>query len=85
MVSKNSITEPVGTSERASAHALRKNAELRVVNGRLVGPTINDPNVKKRLGQLKTEQRKDPAKARDAYVKRGLITQGGKLTKAYGG
>lgn len=72
-------------SERAKAHAVPKNSELRVVNGRLVGPTLNDPDVKKRLGALKSELRKNPEKARDEYVKRGLITQSGKLTKAYGG
>lgn len=72
-------------SERANAHAVPKNSELRVVNGRLVGPTLNDPDVKKRLGALKSELRKNPEKARDEYVKRGLITQSGKLTKAYGG
>lgn len=72
-------------SERANAHAVPKGSELRVVNGRLVGPTLNDPIVKKRLGALKTASRKNPEKARDEYVKRGLITQSGKLTKAYGG
>lgn len=70
---------------RAVAHTLPKNGDLRLVNGRLVGPTLNDPAVKKRLGALKTEIRKNPEKALDEYVKRGLLTQRGKLTKAYGG
>jgi len=85
MAKANSSPKRPTAAERASAHALPKNSDLRMVNGRLVGPTLNDPAVKKRLGALKTEIRKNPEKALDEYVKRGLLTQGGKLTKAYGG
>lgn len=85
MAKAKNIQKFASAPQRANAHAVPKNSELRVVNGRLVGPTLNDPAVKKRLGALKSESRKNPEKARDEYVKRGLITQSGKLTKAYGG
>jgi hypothetical protein len=85
MAKNNNNPTVVRASERATAHAAPKNSELHVVNGRLVGPTLNDPAVKKRLHALKSETRKNPEKARDEYIKRGLITRSGKLTKAYGG
>jgi len=70
---------------RAFAHAELKDAGLRVVNGRLVGPTLADPAVKKRLAASKSALREDPAKLRQEYVARGVLTKSGKLTKAYGG
>lgn len=85
MAREKSPQKQLTTAGRAAAHALPKGGDLRLVNGRLVGPTLNDPAVKKRLGALKTEIRKNPEKALNEYVKRGLLTQGGKLTKAYGG
>ena len=85
MAKANSAQTQLMTASSAAAHALPKTSDLRLVNGRLVGPTLNDPAVKKRLGAIKTEIRKNPGKALDEYVKRGLLTQRGKLTKAYGG
>lgn len=70
--------------EKPSAHALVK-SELRVMNGRIVGPTLNDPAVKKELSVFKAELRKDPERLRAWYVKSGLLTPGGQLTKKYGG
>lgn len=49
------------------------------------GPTLNDPAVKKELSSFKSELRKDPQKLREWYVKHGVLTPGGKLTKTYGG
>jgi hypothetical protein len=50
-----------------------------------VGPTLNDPEAKQQLLAFKAELRKDPNKLRDWYVKKGVLTPSGKLTKKYGG
>lgn len=71
--------------ERPNAHAELRNSLLRLENGRIVGPTLNDPQVKKSLAASKAELRKNPEKLRAQYIKSGLLTPGGKLTKAYGG
>jgi len=73
------------SADRPSAHAVPKERGLRVVNGRIVGPTLNDPAVKQELSSFKSELRKDPEKLREWYVKNGVLTPGGKLTKTYGG
>jgi hypothetical protein len=73
------------TSERPNAHADLKLSNLRMVNGRIVGPTLTDPQVQKELTAFKEELRSDPEKLRDWYVKQGLLTPGGKLTKAFSG
>lgn len=73
------------TCERPKAHAELRNSLLRLENGRIVGPTLNDPQVKKSLSKSKAQLRKDPEKLRAQYVKSGLLTPGGKLTKTYGG
>ncbi|HSV77907.1 MAG TPA: hypothetical protein VLK85_01715 [Ramlibacter sp.] len=79
-------TKEDGTrGDRPGAHATPKDRGLRMVSGRLVGPTLNDPSVKQELSSFKAELRKDPEKLRDWYVKSGLLTPGGKLTKKYGG
>lgn len=62
------------------AHSL-----LWLENGRIVGPTLNDPEVEQSLTASKAELRKNPGKLRAQYVKSGLLTPGGKLTKRYGG
>jgi len=46
---------------------------------------LNDPEVKKQLTKSKDKLRKDPEKLRAWYVKRGVLTAAGKLTKNYGG
>ena len=84
-MAKNGATTRTGRVERPSAHALPKEQGLRMENGRLVGPTLNDPAVKKELSAFKAELRKDPEKLREWYVKNGLLTPTGKLTKAFGG
>jgi hypothetical protein len=70
---------------RASAHAVPKEGGLRMVGGRLVGPTLADPEVKRGLSDFKADLRSDPEKLREWYVKQGVLTKGGKLTKTYGG
>lgn len=67
------------------AHAELRNSLLRLENGRILGPTLNDPQVKKSLTASKAELRKNHEKLRAQYIKSGLLTPGGKLTKAYGG
>jgi hypothetical protein len=73
------------SADRPTAHAIPKDKGLRVVHGRLVGPTLNDPAVKLEISSFKAELRKDPEKLRAWYVKNGMLTPGGKLTKTYGG
>jgi hypothetical protein len=72
-------------ADRPGAHVAPKGQGLRMVNGRVVGPTLNDPQVKQEVSSFKQQLRKDPQKLRDWYVKNGLLTPGGKLTKTYGG
>ena len=60
-------------------------SSIRVVNGRLVSLTLHDPEVKREIAESMAELRRDPAKLRAYYVKQGLLTPGGKLTKRYGG
>jgi hypothetical protein len=71
--------------DRPRAHAIPKPKGLRMMNGRLVGPTLNDPEVKRQLAEKKQELRKDPEKLRAWYVKHGVLTATGRLTKDYGG
>jgi hypothetical protein len=71
--------------ERPNAHALPRESALRMENGRIVGPTLNDPAVKKQLSEQKAELRKDPEKLREWYIQNGMLTAGGKLAKKYGG
>jgi agmatine/peptidylarginine deiminase len=58
---------------------------LRVVNGRLVGPTLADPGMDKRIEEV--QRRMFPT--REAVIahfhKRGILTRKGNLTKAAGG
>lgn len=70
---------------RPAAHAVLKGEGLRMVNGRLVGQTLADPEVKRRVTEFKNELRKDPVKLRQWYVEQGLLTPTGKLTKEFGG
>lgn len=60
-------------------------SSIRVANGRLVSLTLNDPEVKREITATMAELRRDPAKLKAYYVKQGLLTPGGKLTKRYGG
>ena len=85
MVRRSSKQARVAAPEQPKAHAELRKSMLRLENGRLVGPTLNDPNVKKSLSKSKAELRKDPEKLRAQYIKSGLLTPGGKLTKTYGG
>lgn len=60
-------------------------ARVWVSNGRLVSHTIDEPAIKASILASRAELRKDPAALKAYYVKRGLLTPGGKLTKRYGG
>lgn len=71
--------------EHPSAHALPRDGGLRVENGRIVGPTLNDPAAKKELSAFKQALRKDPEKLRQWYIDAGVLTPAGKLSKKYGG
>lgn len=77
--------EPTRASQRASAHATPTSADVRVEGGRLVSKTLADPDVAQRIKAIKDKMRADPVKLRAAFVKRGILTPGGKLSKAYGG
>ena len=56
-----------------------------MVNGRLVSLSLHDPVVKQEVQAKMAERRKDPAALRAYYVKEGVITPTGRLTKRYGG
>lgn len=56
-----------------------------VTDGRLVSHTINEPDIKKAIEDSRAALRKDPEALKAYYVKHGMLTLGGKLTKRYGG
>lgn len=60
-------------------------AALRVHNGRIVSPTLNDPCVKREVAVTKEALRRDLKALRAYYVRAGVLTKGGNLTKRYGG
>lgn len=65
--------------------SLAKRSVVRVLNGRLVGLSLLDPNVKKELSEERAKRRVDVDALRLEYVKNGLLTPTGKLAKRYGG
>lgn len=71
--------------ERPSAHALRDEAAMKMVNGRLVSKSLADPDMKSAV----KEASKSIYPTKKAFVeemaRRGVLTRGGKLTKASGG
>lgn len=64
---------------------LTAQSPIRVVNGRIVSLTLNDPEIRSRLEARRAKLRADPQALREEYVKAGFLTPGGKLTKRYGG
>mgnify|MGYP001184991146 CR=1 FL=1 len=56
-----------------------------VENGRLVSHTISEPAIKRLIEKQCAERRKDPEALKEYYVKAGMLTKSGKLTKRYGG
>lgn len=58
---------------------------LRVHNGRIVSPTLNDPCVKREVAVKKAALRQDLTELRAYYVRAGVLTKRGNLTKRYGG
>lgn len=88
------------STHRIKSNAVRKNAAPTVelpdknrsshmamwlVNGRLVSRSLHDPEIKKELKVMLTEQRKDVDALKDFYIANGFLTAGGKLAKRYGG
>ncbi len=72
-------------SERASAHADLKPSNLRMVNGRLVGPTLADPGMEAAIKRAQGKLFPNREAAIKHFRKQGVLTKSGKLTKAYGG
>lgn len=65
--------------------ALTAERPLGIVNGRLVTVTLNDPSIKRKMAARRAKLRKDPKALLDEYVKAGILTPTGKLTKRYAG
>ncbi len=72
-------------SERPNAHALTKDKQLRMVNGRLVGPTLADPGMETAIKQAQKRLFPTREAAIEHLRKSGALTKTGKLTKNYGG
>jgi hypothetical protein len=72
-------------TNRAAAHADLKPANLRVVNGRLVGPTLADPGMQAAVKRAEKKLFPTREAAIEHFRKQGVLTKSGKLTKAYGG
>lgn len=81
---RSSTRKRTRASDRPGAHADLKQSALRMVNGRVVGQTLADltpAEVKK--AQTKLFPTREAAI--EHFRKQGVLTKGGKLTKAYGG
>ncbi|MBC7379393.1 MAG: hypothetical protein H7346_18400 [Burkholderiaceae bacterium] len=63
---------------RAASKAVKPTT---MINGHIVGQSIASPEAQRKLAA----RRKDKVKLLESYVKMGMLTPGGKLTKAYGG
>ena len=61
------------------------NDTLRIVNGRLVGPTLADPGMDEKVRDAQHRMFPPRQAAIDHFRKRGVLTRTGKLTKNYGG
>lgn len=53
--------------------------------GRLVSHIITEPGLKQKIEASRELLRQNPEALKAYYVKRGMLTPGGKLTKRYGG
>lgn len=64
---------------------LETNDAVRIVNGRLVGPTLADPGMDEKVRDAQHRMFPTRQAAIDHFRKRGILTRTGKLTKNYGG
>ena len=67
-----------GSSKPRAAKAAKPTT---MINGHIVGQSIASPEAQRKLAA----RRKDKVKLLESYVKMGMLTPGGKLTKSYGG
>ncbi len=65
--------------------ATKGTPHLRLINGRLVSPSLADPDVKRRVLKKTAALRKDVEALRASYVRDGVLNTDGTLTKRYGG
>lgn len=65
--------------------ALTAEHPIGVVNGRVISLTLNDPQIKRKMEAARAKLRANPQALREEYIKAGVLTPGGKLTKRYGG
>lgn len=84
-----SKVSPRDTSRKAGAVKVSAQATsvstLHVVNGRIVSPTLNDPDVKRQVRDAMAEHRKSDEALLRFYVSQGVLTKDGKLSKKFGG
>lgn len=79
----NAVLTRAVTSRRKVADAPRD--AVWVSNGRLVSHTINEPSIKQAIEKQSAELRSNLDNLRAYYIKHGVLTKSGKLTKRYGG
>jgi hypothetical protein len=73
-------------STKPQAHAIREsNRGVKVVDGRVVSASLADPAIRRNVTALAEERRKDRGTLLQEYVRQGILTPGGKLSKKYGG
>jgi YD repeat-containing protein len=68
---------------RADTSSTRDWGQVWISNGRLVSKTLADPDVREELEAEWAERRKNPEALLQYYVKRGVLTPTGRLTKRY--
>lgn len=68
-----------------SKAATKSATHLRLINGRLVSPSLADPEVKTQVVKKAAALRKDVVALRASYVRDGILNKDGTLSKRYGG
>lgn len=70
---------------RPTAHALRDEAAVKMVNGRLVSKSLADPDMKSAVKEASKSIYPNKKAFVEEMARRGVLTRHGKLTKASGG
>lgn len=74
-----------GLDDRPGAHAVPNDVGVKMVNGRWVSKTLADPDLKSTVHEASKSIYPDKKAFVEEMARRGVLTRGGKLTKASGG
>ncbi|MBU1358840.1 MAG: hypothetical protein KKC79_08710 [Gammaproteobacteria bacterium] len=74
-----------GSKGRHMGGTARLEHGVHIVDGRVVGPTLADPGMAKKVKEAQHRLFPDRKAALAHFRKQGVLTPSGNLTKAYGG